>query len=167
MTAAQYTIGFRPKIDGDHNFIVDAWVSSYRDAYTAGMIQVEDWYPIMIPQVEKALRRPDVQVMVACVSGVVSGVADIAGFIAADTAESPALVYYVFVKEHYRRSGGGRLWGGPGIARGLFSAIGIDPDRPFNYVCSTLMVRTLVRKIPLARHRPHLGRFPKSERRRR
>lgn len=36
---------------------------------------------------------------------------------------------------------------------------------PFNYVCSTPMVRTLARKIPLAKWQPLYGRFPKNERR--
>jgi hypothetical protein len=158
-------ISFRPAAPEDHVFIVDAWVASYRDAFTAGLIQVEDWYAVMIPQVEKAMRRPDVRATVACVDGPTDHVADLCGFIVADTDEAPPLVYYVFVKPHYRRAGRGRIWGGDGIARGLFSAIGVDPAKPFNYVCSTPMCRTLERKIPTARWQPLLGRFPKSERR--
>jgi len=151
----------------DRRFVVDAWVSTYRDAFTAGMIQVEDWYAIMIPQIAKVLTKPDVRTVVATVAGATDRIADLTGFIVADTDEDPPLVYYVFAKEHYRRGGRGRLWGGPGIARGLFEAIGVDPARPFNYVCSTPMCRTLERKIPLARWRPLHGRFPKSERRNR
>jgi hypothetical protein len=170
MTAIAYRPAERGTPDArtdEHNFIVDAWVSSYRDAYTAGIIQVEDWYSTMIPTVEKILEKPDVRAVVAVVRGVTDHVADVAGFVVADTQEAPSLVYYVFVKEHYRRAGRGRLWGGPGIARGLFSAIGVDPAQPFNYVCSTPMVRTLKRKILLARWQPLLGRFPKHERRHR
>jgi hypothetical protein len=157
----------------DHRFVVDAWCGSYRDAYTAGLIQVDDWYAIMIPQLEKVLARPDVRVVVASLPGAADGVADLLGFIVADTVEQPALIYYVFTKEHYRCAGGGegqgrrKLWDGPGVARGLFAAIGVDPARPFNYVCSTPSCRILARKIPMARWKPLLGRFPKSERRRR
>lgn len=150
----------------DHAFIVDAWVRSYQHAFTAGMIQVEDWFGIMIPQVEKVLAKPDVRATVAYVVGV-DRVADLVGFIVADTVDRPPLVYYVFTKEHYRRAGRGRLWGGRGIARGLFVAIGVDPSQPFNYVCSTPMCRQLARKIPLSRWQPELGRYPKHERKHR
>jgi hypothetical protein len=160
-------IVYRPAAPADHLFIVDAWVGSYRDAYTAGLIQVDDWYSIMIPQIEKVLRRPDVRTVVATVPGSADGVADLLGFVTADTAESPPLVYYVFAKEHYRRGGRGRLWPGAGIGRGLFAAIGVDPAAPFNYVCSTPMARQLERKIPMAGWRPLLGRFPKADRRER
>ncbi|HZJ68274.1 MAG TPA: hypothetical protein VFD36_32455 [Kofleriaceae bacterium] len=163
-------VAFRPAdLDqpAERHLIVDAWCGSYRDAFTAGLIQVEDWYAIMIPQLSKVLDKPDVRTMVAVSSGATDRVADVLGFMVADTAEAPPLVYYVFTKEHYRRAGRGRVWGGPGIARGLFNAMGIDPGQPFNYVCSTPLVRTLERKIPMARWRPLLGRFPKHERRHR
>lgn len=167
-------IAFRPAELGTHTepgpdrkFIVDSWAGSYRDAFTSGLIQVEDWYEIMIPQLGKVLARPDVVATVACIPTAPDRVADLVGFIVADTTERPPLIYYVFVKEHYRRAGRGRLWGGPGIGRGLFDAIGVNPSQPFNYVCSTPMCRTLARKIELSRWQPHLGRFPKAERRRR
>lgn len=164
------SIAYRPAELGEERerrFIVDSWVATYRDAFTAGIIQVEDWYPVMIPTVEKILAKPDVRTVVAYVDGVTDRVADLVGFIVADTNDAPPLVYYVLVKEHYRRAGRGRLWGAAGIGRQLFEAIGVDVARPFNYVCSTPMVRTLQRKIPLARWQPLLGRFPKHERRKR
>lgn len=159
------SIAYRAAAREDHAFIVDSWVASYRDAFTAGIIQVEDWYGVMIPTVEKILRRPDVCATVACVVGASDHVADLCGFIVADVAESPPLIYYVFVKPHYRRGGRGRVWAGDGVGRNLFASIGVDPDRPFNYVCSTPMCRTLERKMPMARWQPLLGRFSKSERR--
>jgi hypothetical protein len=168
MTAVIYRpaeLGTHDEPGPDRKFVVDGWVATYRDAYTAGLIQVEDWYSIMIPQIGKVLARPDVRTVVAAVEGAAGGIADLLGFVVADTADYLALVYYVFVKEHYRRAGRGRLWDGPGIGRGLFGAIGVDPGKPFNYVCSTQMCRVLQRKIPLARWQPALGRFPKHERR--
>ncbi len=168
MTAVAYRpaeLGTAAEPGPDRHFVVDGWVSTYRDAYTAGLIQVEDWYGVMIPQIDKVLAKPDVRVTVAALAGATDRVADLLGFIVADTEESPPLVYYVLVKEHYRRAGRGRLWNGPGIGRSLFAAIGIDPAQPFNHVCSTPMCRTLERKIPMARWRPLFGRFPKAERR--
>lgn len=158
-------ISFRPanlSSDADLHFVVDSWAASYRDANTAGMIQVGDWYNVMIPQIEKALGRPDVRTIIACAA---SDPLQFYGFITVDTEERPSLVYYVFTKVPYRRAGNGRLWTGPGIARGLFRAAGIDPAQPFYFVCSTPMVRTLERKIPTAKWRPLYGRFPKAERR--
>lgn len=162
------TIAYRPATAEEaRTFVVASWSASMRTAFTSGFIQDEDYFEIMDAQVAKALARPDVRAVVACASSGASAGSDLLGFIVADTDERPPLVYYVYVKEHYRRGGAGRLWAGPGIARGLFAAIGVDPEQPFSYVCSTPMCRTLQRKIPLARWQPLLGRFPKSERRNR
>lgn len=151
----------------DRHLVVSAWTQSYRTAHTAGMIQDEDWYRVMDEQVAKALDRPDVRTIVAYNPAETDHIADLYGFITADTNESPPLVYYCYVKQAYRRGGNGRLWSGPGLARQLFAAMGVDPEMPFHYVCSTPMVRKLDRKIPLSKWTPLYGRFPKSERRNR
>lgn len=150
-------ISHRPADAGDRNFIVRSWVSSYRDSDTAGFVQVEDWHEVMGAQVSKALDRPGVQATVAYETSDTTRTADLYGFIVADVTEVPALVYYVYVKQPYRRSG---------VARGLFAAVGIDPLLPFHFVCSTPWCSTLARKVPMARWMPRLGRFPKHERRR-
>lgn len=159
-------IAYRPMEASDRNFVVDSWVSSYLAAKSRGCIQIEDWYPIMIPTVEKILGKPDVRTMVAVMPGT-DRIANLLGFITADIDDNPALVYYVYVKEHYRRAKRLPGWTGPGIGRGLFEALGIEPARPFNYVCSTAMCRIMERKIPMSRHQPDLGTYPKSERRNR
>jgi len=146
----------RPAEDGDRHFIVSMWTQSYRDANTAGLIQVEDWFRVMDPTIAKVLARPDVQSIVAYHPKAQRGVADLAGFITFDAEERPTLVYYLAVKEPYRRMG---------VATALFRAAGVDPRAAFNYVCSTWWVRKLERKVPLARWRPLWGRFPKHERR--
>lgn len=148
----------------ERNFIVNGWCDSYKDADMAGLIQIEDWFAVMIPQVVKAMNRPGVRTMIAIDS---DDADQFYGFITADTLEQPPLVYYVYVKSYYRRGGRGRLWDGPGAARQLFAAIGVDPGAPFRYVCSTAILKVLARKIPMARWQPLLGRFPKEERRKR
>lgn len=150
------SIAHRPADSTDHRFIVKSWVASYRDADTAGFVQVEDWSDVMTPQIEKALDRPDVVATVAYETSDPDRGADLYGFIVADVVERPALIYYCYVKHAYRRCG---------IARGLLAAIGVDPELPFHYVCSTPFAGMLRRKIPLSRWLPKLGRFPKSERR--
>jgi hypothetical protein len=149
-------IAYRDAGAADARFVAKSWVASYRDADTAGFVLVENWYDVMIPQVTQAMARPDVRTVLAYETTNPDPGTNAYGFIVADTVEQPPLVYYVFVKAPYRRSG---------IARGLFAAVGVDPSRPFNYVCSTPMSHVLHRKIPMARWAPKLGRFPKSERR--
>jgi len=150
-------IEFRDATAADRHFVVSSWTQSYRTAFTAGFIQEEDWYRVMDEQVAKAMARPDVRTVVAAEGG------GLYGFITADVEERPALVYYVYVKAAYRRGGHGRLWD-RGLARQLFAAVGVDPALPFHYVCSTPMVRTLERKIPMAAWRPLFGRFDKHKR---
>jgi hypothetical protein len=147
----------------ERRFLIDAWVGSYRDSYSAGIIHASDWYAVMIPTVERILNLPDVVTIVAYLPGAPAG-ADLIGFAVADVKRDPKLVYYVFVKLHYRR--GARIGIVPGVARQLLDSIGVDAEQPFNYVCETLAVIKLraMNKIPFAKWKPTLGRFPKEER---
>lgn len=149
-------IAHRPATPTDTNFIVKSWAASYRDADSAGFIKARNWHRVMYPELAETLREPDVIAVVAFETENTDHRSNAYGFIVADIAQDPALVYYCFTKAPYRRSG---------IARGLFAAIGVDPEGRFNFVCSTPMVSTLERKVPMARWTPMLGRFPKSERR--
>src|SRR6266487_5381420 len=147
-------IVFRAAGPADMKFVVDAWANSYKASYSAGLIQIDDYFEIMIPQIEKAIARPDVKVTLACIPDELPG-ADIAGFIVADTEEAPALIYYVFVKVHYRRAA--RLGLERGIASQLFREIGVDLAKPFNYVCQTFTALMLHQtKMPLAKWKPLL-----------
>ena len=150
--------------DSERKFIVDSWVSSYRDSYSAGIIHVRDWYAVMIPQVDRILSQPDVTTTVAYLPDGPEGT-NLIDFMVADVVDTTPLVYYVFVKQHYRR--GRQLGFDPGIGRQLLNAIGVDASQPFNYVCETLLVIKLrhMGKIMFAKWKPLLGRFPKEERR--
>ena len=156
------TIAYRPADlsqapeNAERRFIVDAWCRSYQFAHAAGMIAVEDWFAVMIPQVDKLLARPDVRTIVAHAPDDVDRIADLYGFITVDTAARPPIVFYVFVKEPYRRNG---------VARGLFGAAGVDPKLPFVYACTTGIVSKIVysRKIPLAKWDPLVARFGKHD----
>lgn len=169
------SLDFRPADEADAAFIVDSWVSSYRNAYAAGMVSMHDWRPVMSSQVKRVLSRPGVQVIVACHPTEQDGATDLYGWIAFErdyqiprrtstvrngrrlhttemvSADEP-LVHYVFVKQPYRRMG---------IARGLFSAAGIDPAKPFRYTCKTAMVRKLAGQIPGSEWAPLIARFDK------
>jgi hypothetical protein len=149
-------IAHRAAAPGDRNFIISAWVASYRDADSAGMVAASRWHAVMGAEVADVLTLPDVTATVSYETENPDPQSNAYGFIVADVTERPPLVYYVFVKTAYRRSG---------IARGLFAAIGVDPRLPFHHVCSTAWVDRLQRKVPMARWVPRLGRFPKHERR--
>jgi hypothetical protein len=159
-------IAFRDMLPADRHFVVSAWTQSYKRSRSAGFIQAPDWYRVMDAQVELALVRPDVRTIVAYdPEADPAARADLLGFITFDGADEPPLVYYTYVKEHYRRAGNGRIWEGPGMARRLFAAAGIDPESRFFYACDTKTASELRRKIPLARFEPDRGRYPKHERR--
>lgn len=149
-------IAYRPAMSVDRNFVTKAWLASWRDSNTAGMVSVDTWFEVMTPQVTMRLSWPGVRTVVAYETSNPDHSSNAYGFIVVDTDDAPSLVYFVYVKGPYRRSG---------VARGLLAAVGITPTTRFNYVCSTPIVSQLERKIPMAKWTPLLGRFPKSERR--
>lgn len=159
MTLAAY----RPATAADRVFIVSAWSSSYKAANAAGMIASEDWSTIMHRQIEKLLALPSVRTLVAFER---SDPGFVYGFIVGDpdpqtrmvgTPPSPLTapaVFYAYVKEPFRRVG---------IARGMFGALGIDPEATFFYACRTSVVSRVVDKIPRARWEPSVARYPKNQ----
>ena len=149
-------IAYRPAMSVDRNFVTKAWLASWRDSNTAGMVSVDTWFEVMTPQVTARLSWPGVRTVVAYESTNTDHASNAYGFVVVDAEDVPPLVYFVYTKGPYRRSG---------IARGLLASVGITPTTRFNYVCSTPIVSQLERKIPMSKWTPLLGRFPKSERR--
>lgn len=153
----------RPLDRGDArevNFVIDSWVRSFQHADTAGMIWCGDWFPVMIKQVTRILSWPEVRTLVAYDPDDKSNLADVQGFISADAEDSVPIVYYVFVKEGYRRAG---------YARALFHAAGVDPRKPFRYPCTTgvvLRIRRNADRMPWGKWDPTLARFAKDDHRR-
>ena len=150
-------IAIRPAAEHDEKFVIASWLSSWRAADAAGLIQDEDWFPVMWPQIKKALSRPDVQTLVAYETDEADHVADLYGFITADTAAATPLLYYCYTKLAYRRMG---------VARRLFAAVGLDAHRRFEYVCKAPQPAELVAKAPFARWNPAAGRRPKNDNKR-
>lgn len=157
------TVAIREADDGDRTFVVENWLDSFRTAYGAGLIQMDDWYDVMRPQLQKALARPGVRTLVAYETDEPDRVADLYGFLVFDPALTDRhvtlpMVLYVYVKAPYRK------WG---YARRLFAAAGIDPHEPFFYACRTEAVGRLAHKIPRAKWQPLPARFPKQQTERR
>lgn len=165
-------LSYRRATKADFPFIIDSWVSSYKDAHAAGMIPSVIWAPVMNVAVEIVFARPDVEVWVAYVPGEETGT-DLYGWLCVERkvtvpkrqkvggrwetvrVGAPDLVHYVYVKHAYRRSG---------ICLGLFQAAGIDIGKPFLYTCKTGAFTKLVAKhAPFARWAPLIARYPKTE----
>lgn len=140
-------VKFRPMRASDFQFVVSGWSSSFRLSHTAGMITMDDWATVMHRQIAKVLDRLSTTTIVAHSAGDED---HLRGFIAARLAPAP-YVYYLFVKEPYRRAG---------HARELFAAAGIDPEMPFAYACKTAWTARLRDKIPAAQYDPLNVRFP-------
>jgi len=148
------TIAYRPALPEDRMFLVSNWSSSFKKSHHAGLIWTEDWADVMHKQINKALDRPCVRSVIAFEN---TDPRFLYGFIVGDTTEATPIVYYVYVKEGFRKAG---------YARGLFAALGVVPEKAFTYVCKTSVVSRLVDKIPFGRHNPLEGRYPKEQRRR-
>lgn len=147
-------LSFRPargRDSDDCQFVIATWSSSYKKSHSAGIICTEDWADLMRPQFEKHLERRDARTLMACDRDDPNF---FYGWIAGDTSESTPVIYYVYVKEPYRRAG---------IARQLFAAFGVDPTKYFVYVCGAPIA---IRLVPHARFNPNEVRYPKESRRR-
>jgi hypothetical protein len=158
-------IAYRNAEEIDRPFIVSTWSSSFRDQDSAGMIAMDTWADVMHAQIDRLLVRADVTTLVAYETDERKGCGhDLYGFIAGDAEPRPIkidgaihtlpVVFYCYTKQAYRR----RFH----IQRGLWRALGIDPEKPFAYACDTRAVTELAHKIPLARYTPKVARYPKS-----
>lgn len=135
----------------DARFVVSAWSSSYKHSHTAGMIHTSDWADVMHRQINRLLDQPDTRTVVAYES---TDPDFVYAFASGDTSRAVPVLWYVYVKEPYRRAG---------HARKLFAALGVDPSRRFWFACRTAIVATLTRSIPSAKFDPELARYPRRE----
>lgn len=145
------TIAIRPAADRDRRFVVSAWVASTRHLRRSVMIHDADWWTVMYPQVEKAIARHGVSTLVAYETDDPDPLADLYGFATVDHHQHPPLVYFVYVKEPYRRSG---------IATRLLVAGGVDPTKRLDYVIRVPLMGELAERYPLARHNPEPAMYP-------
>lgn len=149
-------IAYRGMDEGDRKFVIDSWAKSFRESEHAGLIQMSDWFPIMIVQIGKVLTRPEVETIIAYDPTDTDRVADIYGWLCCEPLRIPPLVYYMFVKSPYRRRG---------IASGLLKHAHIKLDRPVEYACRTYVVDELDRGRWIARHAPYASFRPLAGRR--
>lgn len=157
-------LSYRLMTPADRRFVRSAWSASYRLSHAAGMIGMESWATVMHPQIDRVLDRSDCTCMVAYNADADPDTkTDLLGFVAGDPSHAwplrpphmmtlAPLVFYVYVREAYRKSG---------IARGLFRTLRIDPMQPFVYACKTDVVTPLTQegKLPFAKWQPFTARF--------
>lgn len=124
--------------DAHRTFILNAWLNAVKFLDTNLPIQMDDYRRVMWEQLGKVMSRPGASTLVAL--GDDPNV--YLGFICFDhnDASSP-FVYFVYVKEAFRRMG---------IARGLFSAARIDPTAHFRYLCHDPIIKRIRRDSPYA-----------------
>lgn len=158
-------LAFRaPANDDDRTFVVESMLENQRTSYSAGLVPMDDWFTSMRPHFTKLLARDGMRTVIAYEA---DDPEFLYGWMAADPTEQrvterdgsvrwwPALVLYVFVKANFRRAG---------IARRLFAAVGVDPEKPFLFSCNTRQASRLSHKTPLARFNPLAVRFSKEPR---
>jgi hypothetical protein len=141
--------------EADRDFTIATWSSSYKNAHTAGMIASEDWPTVMHAAIRKLLGRPTTRAIVAY-----EPPDFLYGFIAGDVSGPVPVIYYAYVKDPYRSSPrGDGTRSGPRHARGLFGALGVDPEGPFLYTCRTSIVTRIAHKIRHAKFVPAAARY--------
>lgn len=149
------TIAYRAAEIADAPFVVSNWSRHFKESRTAGMISDEDWAAVMHRQIQKVIARPDVQTIIAYEN---TSPGLLYGFISATPKTDPPVIYFLFVKDQYRRAG---------YARGLLAAIGIDPMTRFAYTCGTSILsrpdkktgKSILDQIPQAKHQPKYARI--------
>lgn len=157
------TLAIRSALPADRKFIIASWLDSTKDDNMAGLVPCDEFTRTMWPSYEAALDRPGVQALVAYETSASSPDFDAYGWVVFDasphaerpgpiSATWPALLYYIYVKSSYRRSG---------IARKLMHGAGIDPASRFAYAWTNALVSDIKDKIPAAKWRPLLARRKK------
>jgi len=164
----------------DLPFIIDSWVDSYRMSHMAGPIPMDIYPGIYGEVVRRLIARPDAKVIIAYEPGE-EPPDDIYGWICVEEdawtrarvfehglhvdkdvrLEQPC-VHYVNVKHAFR---------GHGVARALFAAAGVDPDRHWTHTFSTAVVTKMRQRRRDGTPRrnwagafdPRLARFPKKQ----
>lgn len=139
-------VTFRPALADDRPFIVSGWSASYKRSRDVSFIPDEHYADVMHDVIGRVLERPGVEVIVA--SGEV-----LQGFVC---FERPDYVVYIYVAQPFR----GR---DSAVARGLFTAAGIDPAGRFSFAARTKASWALRAKIPLAQYDPMRIRFTKDK----
>lgn len=107
----------RPAVEADWRFVSDAWMRSYRDADSAGVVPNHLWPSVMLEMLDGLAAR-GMRVLVLC-SRERPDV--LLGFVATEAVKDGTALHYLFVKRDFRRRG---------LGAGLLAAADL-PSRVF------------------------------------
>lgn len=164
----------------DLDFILDSWLDSYRMSHMAGPIPMSMYSDVYGQVLRQLVQRPDVEIIVAYEPGehppddiygwicierdawTRAKVLEFGRFVDKDVQLEQPIVHYVNVKQAFRDHG---------VARALFAAAGIDPERQWTHTFSTSVVPKMRARHRDGRRRenwaghfdPRLARFPKKQ----
>lgn len=146
------TLAYRLATPADWPFVFGNWLSSFKFQRAAGVIPMDIYGEVYTEAINRLLRRPGCDVLVAYKPDEVEGMADLYGFLCAERSSRGPVIHYVYVRESQRREG---------IARGMFEAAGFDPVEPFVYTFWTSILDKPKLKAAIAAGRldPLAGRF--------
>lgn len=165
------SISYRKAEESDRRLIENSWLESFRSSHVAGLIAMDDWHEVMLPQIRKVLDREGVEVLVAHNPDDDSETSNIYGWAAVergyeisfrgrrggrwvdvfDKTKDP-LVHYVFVKQPFRKLG---------IAKSLLAKLGVTKEDFCNYTCKTAVLSKIA--IPNAYWKPLIARHTKNK----
>lgn len=133
-------------------------LESFRTQHAAGLIAMEDWTEVMLPQLDRLFSRTGVEVLVRHLGD--DGETDVIGWLAhrrghrslheASYGQAMPYIVYAWTKDWHRRRG---------HFRALATSVGIRLDLPFEYAASTTSLHRMRRSIPHARWAPLAIRF--------
>jgi hypothetical protein len=141
----------------DSAFILDAWVESFRESHSAGVIPMPMYRRVYKEAIAWLLARDGMELLVACnpldEDQVFGFLAHELGVIDRATHRDIPALHYLFVKQPFRRLG---------IARQLLAASAVNTAQPFYASFKTAVATELARSKRLAvKWNPLFARFPK------
>lgn len=161
-------LSIRPMVEGDRDFILSSWLKSFKNSRDAGPISMKAYWPAYTETITELLGRSDVLVATPPDSDLQDA---IHGYIVVERGPilrrvgrqgsvrriNQDVLHWVYVKELGERRG-------KGIARALFTAAGLSPERPFYFTFRTSFVRDYERsgKEHRGEYDNSLARYPKT-----
>lgn len=128
----------------DRKFIMSSWLNAFKGSYYAGPIQFNLYYKTYQEVIDRILRRPQTEVVVACLpddEDEILGYAVVEGF-----GDQGPCVHWAYVKRRLR---------GFGIASTILAYLGVTKETEFSYSFRVRNTPSFVAKYK-ARFNPHL-----------
>lgn len=149
-------VGIRDAEEDDKGFIIDAWLSSFRNSHFAGPISMSRYRDIYRTEIVDLMLRPEAHVRVAY-NRDIDG--QLFGFLCFERGRSLPVIHFSYVKRPFRKRG---------IFLLLAKDAGINTRRKFIYTYRTRMASELSKqgqRFERAKFDPFDARFSPKEQR--